>query len=289
MKIGFIGTGKVSYNMGKYLKNNGANISGYLGRTPEDSKNASEFMNTQAFFSYEEILEKSDVILLTIPDQKIEIVWQEIKSKIKKDIIIAHTSGSISSKVFNLDSNSNLYGYSIHPLFPFANKYLKEPNLQGIYLSIEGDERKKEVLKVFFEKFGFNVIFRKESNSYHLANVISSNLILALLKISLDYMKESGIDYNEALKALKPLIYKNIDNIYEKGFEKSLTGPIERADFLTLLNHKKALKKEHYGIYKTLSYELLNIAILKKSKDVYCEITKFLDEFESEAKNDFKY
>ena len=47
MRIGFIGAGKVGCSLGKYLKENGYTVSGYLSRNYENSKFASEFTESE--------------------------------------------------------------------------------------------------------------------------------------------------------------------------------------------------------------------------------------------------
>ena len=40
MKVGFIGAGKVGFSLGKYLKENGVEITGYFSKSPESAKSA---------------------------------------------------------------------------------------------------------------------------------------------------------------------------------------------------------------------------------------------------------
>jgi len=42
MRAGFIGAGKVGFSLGKYLKENGVEITGYFSKSPESAKSAAD-------------------------------------------------------------------------------------------------------------------------------------------------------------------------------------------------------------------------------------------------------
>ena len=56
MRAGFIGAGKVGFSLGKYLKENGVEITGYFSKSPESAKSAADFTNTKLYKSIEYIL-----------------------------------------------------------------------------------------------------------------------------------------------------------------------------------------------------------------------------------------
>ena len=64
MRAGFIGAGKVGFSLGKYLKENGVEITGYFSKSPESAKSAADFTNTKLYKSIEDILSDSDTCLL---------------------------------------------------------------------------------------------------------------------------------------------------------------------------------------------------------------------------------
>jgi predicted short-subunit dehydrogenase-like oxidoreductase (DUF2520 family) len=117
---------------------------------------------------------------------------------------------------------------------------------------------------------GNKYFFRKEENSstYHLANVFVSNLTLSLLDMGTSYLKKLGLNDEEALNALKPLVKGNIDSIYAKGFVNALTGPIARGDISTIEKHISALDAKDTELYKILSLNLLKLVALRDKEDV---------------------
>ena len=75
MRAGFIGAGKVGFSLGKYLKENGVEITGYFSKSPESAKSAADFTNTKLYKSIENILSDSDTLFITVPDGQISKVW----------------------------------------------------------------------------------------------------------------------------------------------------------------------------------------------------------------------
>lgn len=278
MKIGFIGAGKVGFSLGKYFALNSVNIIGYYSRTYKSALEAARFTKTEAYRHLGELINNSDTIFITTSDGEISNIWQSIQRFNLKDKIICHTSGSLSSKIFSNINNSGAFGYSIHPIFPFSNKYSTYPKLKNAYFSIEGCEKHLVRLKAFIEGLGNKVIIRdgNETGIYHLASVTVSNLVLSLLNLGCTYLEQCGVNTEDSLKALFPLIESNIENVKNNGFVHALTGPVERCDLETIKHHVEVIPKEHILLYKILSKNLLEISKQKHIELDYTTLENYL-------------
>lgn len=280
IKFGFIGAGKVGFSLGKYLKENNINISGYYSKSQHSSKEAAIFTNTQQYNNLEDLIKNSDAIFITTPDNQITDVWNEIKKLPIKEKLICHCSGSISSEVFSNINNHGAYGYSIHPMFAISDKYNSYKNLSKAFITIEGHKKYTEYFKVLFSSFGNSVAIINKDNKtlYHAAAVTVSNLVLGLINNGINYLEECGFTKEMAINALYPLIEFNLKNIREKGIINSLTGPIERGDLSTVINHLNALNEEDKDLYKLLSKNILKIAKIKNSDRDYKNLEEYLGE-----------
>ncbi|MDY6227153.1 MULTISPECIES: Rossmann-like and DUF2520 domain-containing protein [unclassified Clostridium] len=278
MKIGFIGAGKVGFSMGKYLKDKGINVTGYYSRNENSSLEASLFTNTNQYKELKNLVEESDTIVISTPDDKILEVWNKIKNLSIKNKFICHLSGSLSSNIFSNISHYGAYGYSIHPIFPISDKYNSYKSLKNAFITIEGDRKYINEVKLFIESLGnkTKVLEKSDKTLYHLASVISSNLIIGLINISLNYLKEYGFTEKEAINALYPLIKENIEGINNKGVINSLTGPVERGDFNTINRHLLNIKEEDKDIYISLSNKILSLALEKNKDRDYGKIREIL-------------
>ena len=278
IKFGFIGAGKVGFSLGKYLKENSIDISGYYSKSQHSSKEAAIFTNTRQYNNLEDLIKNSDAIFITTPDNQIADVWNEIKRLPIREKLICHCSGSISSEIFSNINNHGAYGYSIHPMFAISDKYNSYKNLSQAFITIEGHEKHIEYFKQLFSYLGNDVgVINKENKAlYHAASVTVSNLVLGLINNGVNYLKECGFSDEMAIKALYPLIEFNLKNIKEKGTINSLTGPVERGDLGTIINHFSVLREEDKELYRLLSKNILKIAKVKNQDRNYKNLEEYL-------------
>ena len=301
IKIGFIGPGKVGVSLGRYFTHKGITLSGFYGRNIETTIEAVNITKSKFYDSIQEIIKDSDILFITTPDDTISIIDRELSKFDLNNKSICHTSGSLKSNVLYNAKHSGALIYSIHPIFAFSNKNTDLKELEKIYFSIEGDVLENSSLNdnmnEDFKAFTVNSLFRsselkenkinfnegnfpvinliktlenkffvrnKETSSiYHLANVFISNLTLSLLEIGTSYLRKIGLNEEDALNAVKPLIQGNIDSIVQKGFINSLTGPVLRGDITTIEKHISVLEKEDEDLYKILSLNLLKLVALR--------------------------
>ena len=278
IKFGFIGAGKVGFSLGKYLKENNIDVSGYYSKSQHSSKEAATFTNTQQYTNLEDLIKNSDAIFITTPDNQIADVWNEIKRLPIREKLICHCSGSISSEVFSNINNHGAYGYSIHPMFAISDKYNSYKDLSQAFITIEGHEKHLENLKRLFLHLGNDVAIISKENKvlYHAASVTVSNLVLGLINNGVNYLEECGFTKEMAIKALYPLIENNLRNIKERGAVSSLTGPIERGDLSTVINHLNVIREEDKELYRLLSKNILKIAKVKNQDRNYKNLEEYL-------------
>lgn len=270
----------MGFSLGKYFSVNNLNVIGYFSTSFQSTKEAAIFTKSKAYSNMEDLINDCDTVFITTPDDKINEVWQNIKNYNIKEKIICHTSGSLSSKIFLEINLSGAFGYSIHPMFPFSDKFTSYSKLNSAYFSIEGHKKHINFLKKIFMDLGNKVILidSEKKPLYHLANVTVSNLVLSLLDIGCNYLELCDVSKKDAKNALLPLIYSNIENIKENDFVSALTGPIERCDVNTIQKHINVMDENNKELYKILSLNLLKIAKNKNKERDYSELEKLLEE-----------
>lgn len=279
MKIGIIGAGKVGVTLGKYLSNAGICVTGYYSRTEESADEAATFTGTAACQSLAELAAASDTLFLTVPDDAVRQVWQEIAGLSICQYIICHFSGSLSSNVFSGIENAGHYGLSIHPMYAFSDRFTSYQNFYTSYLTMEGSARAVSVMKPLFEGLGHKVLtIRPEDKiKYHAAAAMASNEMLGLMQASLNLLAECGFDREDAMKMLAPLVRGNIHAMLEKGCAAALTGPIERNDVQTVKEHLEALAGSEAGeIYRSLGGTMVSLARQKNPHRDYSQMKQVL-------------
>ena len=281
MKIGFIGAGKVGFSLGKYLSINNLEITGYYSKNINSAKEAAVFTNSNYFSNLEDIINQSDIIFITTQDSFIKDVWDNIKNFTIKDKIICHCSGSLSSNIFSNIAGHDAYGYSVHPMFAFSDKYNSYKDLNKAFISIEGSKENINLIKDIFETLGnrVKIISKDTKYAYHCASVFASNHVVALINVAVGLLKNCEFTENEAIEALYPLILNNIQNINEQGIVNSLTGPVERADINTVKGHISSLSGIDKDLYLLLSEKLIEIAKVKNTNIDYSNLEKMIGEY----------
>ncbi|OPJ61296.1 Rossmann-like and DUF2520 domain-containing protein [Clostridium oryzae] len=278
IKIGFIGAGKVGFSVGKLFKINSLDLSGYYSRNFHSAEAAAEFTNSSAFYDIEALIKCSDIIFITVPDDEIYKTYLNIKQFDLSNKILCHTSGSLSSQIFSDIDKMNAFSYSIHPIFPVSNKYESYKYLKDSLFTIEGSKERLDYIIELFRSINLNIIpiTSTDKSLYHLASVTVSNLFLALLKRSCDYLSVYGFSEKEAISMLYPLITSNVNSALENGIDNSLTGPVQRNDIETIKHHLEHMPAEHVDTYCDLSKELISIAKRKNSEIDYSYMEKLL-------------
>ena len=278
MKIGFIGAGKLGFSLGKYLVENNINVSGYYSKNLGSSKDAAIFTNSKYYESLKSIIEDCDTIFITTQDGVISEIWNSISQLPINNKIICHCSGSLSSNIFSNIEDHGAYGYSIHPMIAFSDKYNSHKQLNHATITIEGVNDYLDTFKDIFESLGnkVKVISKNNKSKYHAASVFVSNHVISLFNTGIELLRDCGFTEEEAMESLYPLMINNIKNIGQNGIVNSLTGPIERGDIGTIEKHLVALNKENKELYILLSKKLIEIAKVKNENKDYSILEKMI-------------
>ena len=289
MRIGFVGAGRVGVTLGKYFKDHGANIAGYFSRNPDSAKEASDFTGTNYYDSIRLILSESDALFLTIPDTAIESVWDVLKELPVDNKIICHCSGSISSCVFDGIEDRMAFGYSIHPFFAVSLKYKSYEAINQAFFTLEGSEKYLQDMKHFIEQMGnrVHIISQSQKIKYHTAAVFLSNLVTALAHTGCKMLRDCGFGDEMISTALKTLFLSHCVNIAENGIVKTLTGPIERNDMITVKNNLDCISGNGKKLYGYLSTQLIEVAKEKHNDYDYSAIGLMIKEEMEKCDRDY--
>ena len=280
MKVGFIGAEKVGSSLGHYFFQNKISIAGFYSRTQSSRWAAAKQYNTNAISCINELVTLSDVLFLTVPDDQIATVWEQVKqlSTKAKRKYICHCSESLTSNILSGIKATNVFGYSTHPIFPFQSRTTAYETLSQAIFTIEGDEiHQTPLLELLYAcPNRFIPIQAKQKVRYHATAVFASNLVISLFHQSFSILMDCGFQEEEAHMALHPLAFANLNHIFEVGPKKALTGPLERHNLDTVKNHLNALSPEERKIYTVLTQNLITIACQRHPERCYADLKSIL-------------
>lgn len=282
MKLGFIGAGKAGNSLARYLKNP-QQISGFYSKTSKHAEQAADQTGSAVFYSLKNIISESDMIFITTPDSIIETVWESVRKEADSGNvklfgkIFCHCSGSLSSQVFTDIQGYGAFGCSIHPMQAISSR---DTDLTGTFFTADGQEEAVMQVRKMLEAKGnpVGVIEPECKMKYHMAASTASNLVVGIVQMAVDSLRECGFEPQQALEMLTPLLLGNMDNICKKGTANALTGPLERGDVQTVAGHLNQLTGERKEIYRLLSRQLLQVAQEKNQTRDYSDLRKLLEE-----------
>ena len=291
MRIGFIGAGKVGFTLGKYLEQNlkkekiqknlpeTVTVSGYYSRQVESAKEAAAFTDTAVLDDLKKIVCASDVLMLTVPDGRIEAVWDSIKAFDIKGKLICHCSGAMTSNIFSGVTEAGAFGYSIHPMYAISSKYESYKELDNSFFTVEGDDRYVDKVCSVIRALGNSCvrIDGTDKVKYHGAAVFASNLVTGLLAVSQELLTQCGFSAEEAQRAIVPLFLGNAKAAADRGPVDSLTGPVERCDTETVRKHLNALSGDERSAYAAVSRCLVPVAERKHPDRDYSGLIRLLN------------
>jgi predicted short-subunit dehydrogenase-like oxidoreductase (DUF2520 family) len=181
---------------------------------------------------------------------------------LKPGNIVFHCSGASPSADLAAAVLPTVHVASVHPLKSFADPALAARTFRGTYCAAEGDAAALAVLVRVFESAGATVstIDPAFKIIYHAASVIVCNYLAALMEAGLRSYEKSGLDRDNALRMMEPLVRETVDNVFRLGTVGALTGPIARGDH-ALVERQSAALKAWNGDIADLYRDLGRIAV----------------------------
>ncbi|HRD70149.1 MAG TPA: DUF2520 domain-containing protein [Legionella sp.] len=275
--INIIGAGHLGKTLGYLLAQEPCVQIGAICNSSAMSTNAAiKFIGNGVYCSNIGELPPADVTIIATPDDLITEVCVVLSKNpnLKKDSVVMHCSGTLSSEALSSVSKKGCFVASVHPMRSFAQPEISVTQYQGTYCALEGDEKAIPMVKSLFEKIGsitYEIDKRKKSY-YHAAGVFSSNYLITLAHQALCCMKEAGVDQEIAIPIIANLMRGSISNL-EKTLspEHALTGPIQRGDVATIKQHMDALADtEQKTLYSSLGKTTLTLTNhgSKKRRDI---------------------
>lgn len=186
----------------------------------------------------------ANIWLITTPDDAISAVSASLfeTGVVRKDDIIFHCSGSLSSEIIYSSRDSGCRA-SVHPIHSFANPQNSLTNFAGTACAVEGDPSASGILTALFTAIGGKCFSLNADRKalYHAATVMACNNLISLLSLSQQMLEAADVS-NGADNILRPLIENSLNNYFRSGDVGALTGPISRGDSKTVEAHIESLK-----------------------------------------------
>lgn len=246
--IAIIGAGKIASSLTAALKRNHS-IDIVVSRNLNSARLLAKRNSIQRYSDdIQDISPASNMFLLTVPDDQIKIVAQQI-SKLKINFnkkYFIHFSGSESSELLKSIKLKGGKTGSLHIMQTFSSKRVVD--LKNCYSAVEADDvNLKDRIFTVAKSIKLKPFEIKSENkiAYHLSGVFASNFLIGNY-FTAQKIYIPGDKRLDLYDILNPIIEKTLNNISQAGTVETLSGPVERGDINTVQNHLRELKSKQF-------------------------------------------
>lgn len=243
MQIVIIGSGNVAYHLAKAFVLNNIPLAQIFGRNEEELRKISGELNIHFSTEY---LQEADLYIICVSDRSVEDVSKMI---VRKDCLVAHTSGSLPKEILAGDYRKA----SFYPLQTFSKSKALDYSKIPFFVEAE-NENDLQTLFTMASKISENVMeSTHEKRKYiHLTAVFACNFVNHLFARAKEISDLQEIPFDYFL----PLIDETVQKIHEIDPKSAQTGPAVRNDRRILELHQQLLQGESLEIYKTMNHSI---------------------------------
>lgn len=268
LRINFIGCGQLGRTLGSLWQQHSLLVIGdVLTRSPESANEAIEQIGAGRAVSSITEMQAADIYMVACSDDAIESCSQTLADSglLKTGDVVFHCSGAQPSQLLHACQKQGAVIASIHPIKSFADIKLAAQSFAGTYCGVEGDDSALSALEPFFTNLDAELlpIHTEHKTLYHAASVIACNYLVALEELSIQAFEQSGIEREQALAVLKPIVTGTVENVFRLGTAPALTGPIARGDHSIVSKQLSAMdnwNSDYATIYRLLGKVSLPLA-----------------------------
>jgi len=180
------------------------------------------------------------VVFITGSDSAIEEICAGIKWR--NDQAVLHCAGVLPVSALDTAHAKFASTGGFHPLQTFPSPESSD-RFSGISFAIEADnpDLSRWLKTLAFDLGGSSVEIESwQRSAYHASAVMACGLVAGLIGIAAEMWEPLGIERDEALKRLIPLIRSTVDSLDERGLPLAITGPFVRGDVETVKSHLHA-------------------------------------------------
>ncbi len=213
------------------------------GRDVRRTAAAAEFIGVRGV-SYSELTRVCARIVIAVPDDALDSV-AGLLARSMQDGAALHTCGARGPEALASLEARGVSCAAMHPLQTVSTPEQGLTALRGSAFAITGSGAALAWALHIAALLGGEAlqISSEQRPLYHAAAVMASNYLAVLMDAAVILMREAGIEQEQALRALAPLVRASVGNALTMGPVQALTGPVERGDNGTVAAHLRALSE----------------------------------------------
>lgn len=183
-----------------------------------------------------------DLVILSVPDDAIAAVSVTLAERLSLSPgpVVVHLSGLTSVDALEPLAVAGCATGGLHPLMTLPAAEIGAEALIDAPAGVSASTPEAgELITGFAESLGMRPFALDDGRRalYHAAASVAANMVTAVLGLSFDLFAGAGIDPAVS----RPLVHEAVDNCFDLGPGRALTGPVARGDVGTVALQRRAV------------------------------------------------
>ena len=237
-RIGFIGAGRVAKGLAWGMARSGQRVVSTASRSAASAAElAAGIAGCRACKQAQEVVDTSDLVFITVPDDAIAAVSDALAWR--AGMAAVHCSGATEISALSRAARAGAQIGGFHPLQLFGDPEVALAGLPGCSIAIEA----QAPLLARLEQLAEALLCRSMHlpagcrARYHAAAHYAAGFVITLLSQAADIWRSFGIEREDAVRALLPLLRGTAASVERSGLAGGLAGTYSRGDLGTLQKH----------------------------------------------------
>ncbi|WP_432139118.1 MULTISPECIES: Rossmann-like and DUF2520 domain-containing protein [unclassified Streptomyces] len=244
LTVGVVGAGRVGPALAASLQLAGHRPVAVSGVSETSRRRAALMLPDVPLVRPAEVLERADLVLLTVPDDALPDLVQGLvdTGAVRPGQLLAHTSGRYGAKVLDPALRAGALPLALHPAMTFTGTPVDVQRLAGCSFGVTAPDELRLAAEALVIEMGGEPEWIAEENRplYHAALALGANHLVTLVAQSLELLRAAGVEAPDRM--LGPLLGAALDNALRSG-DAALTGPVARGDAGTVAAHVTELRR----------------------------------------------
>ena len=243
-RIGFVGAGRVAKGLAWGMAQSGQRVVAAASRSAASSRQlAARIAGCRAAANPQEVVDCSDLVFLTVPDDAIAAVAASLSWR--KDVAAIHCSGATELDALASAARAGAQIGGFHPLQLFADPEVALAGLPGCTIAIEAEAPLLSQLEQLAQALRCLTIRLPPGcrARYHAAAHYAAGFVITLLNQAVELWQSFGIEREDTIRALLPLLRGTAASVERSGLAQGLAGTYSRGDIGTLEKHLAELAR----------------------------------------------
>ncbi|WP_061961573.1 Rossmann-like and DUF2520 domain-containing protein [Demequina flava] len=267
LKVGVIGAGRVGAVLAAALRAAEHEIVGATGVSEDSLTRIDALLPGVPVLEPQEVVERADVVLLTVPDDSIAAVAAGLAALgvWRPGQIAIHASGRWGTEALADASAKGVMTLAIHPAMTFTGTSLDLTRMTGAAFAVSAAAPVLPIAQALVVEMGGEpfVLDDADRPAYHAALVHGANHVVTAVSQAAGQL--ARLDIERPDRVLGPLVHASIDGALgdAPGAVTTLTGPVVRGDAGTIAAHLAALadQPEILQAYRAMARTTADLAL----------------------------